>query len=346
MKSDRKTVHFKRGRGLLGALSLKESLKENALSNFQGRENEEPNQSGHAPRPNNKMRPQRVRKLVSSKLSKSLTEKTNHFNNSTPGNKMTSSKLPKLNTRKSIQPKNTENIENKPNTPIIKSLIASCFDETSNHSVGSNSYSTASSNTTESSDGMNIYSLNLTSTEITSKYFELKSSSTIVTLNEETEPVEKKPAENVLVPSFREKKFKWYYNIEATENVSDDIYLKRHQKHENDEIKMQRWDRMRQKNELERQRLLFKENKHQNQVVEVKQSTSGNNCLDPENDMYIIQIIGNELGTITESTTTQPLEATKRTKRIRSQLNKSTNEEEDLNGSIGGEVSKRRRLLC
>ena len=36
MKSDRKTVHFKRGRGLLGALSLKESLKENALSNFQG----------------------------------------------------------------------------------------------------------------------------------------------------------------------------------------------------------------------------------------------------------------------------------------------------------------------
>jgi hypothetical protein len=61
---------------------------------------------------------------------------------------------------------------------------------------------------------------------------------------------------HVVVPSWREVSLKKSYKLEGTENTSEDVYLKRHVKYENEEIKIKRWDMRRQREEFERNKLL------------------------------------------------------------------------------------------
>ena len=60
----------------------------------------------------------------------------------------------------------------------------------------------------------------------------------------------------VLVPCWREIPFKRSFNMEGTENLSDELFLKRHQKYENEEKQIKKWDMQRQRAELERLKLL------------------------------------------------------------------------------------------
>jgi len=67
--------------------------------------------------------------------------------------------------------------------------------------------------------------------------------------------------ECVIVPSFRIKTIKMGFRIEGTENINDDMYEKKHQKLENEEIKIQKWDLKRQQYEYEKIKALQKENR-------------------------------------------------------------------------------------
>lgn len=64
--------------------------------------------------------------------------------------------------------------------------------------------------------------------------------------------------EEVIVPCWRETSLKARYKLEGTENTTDDFYLRRHQKHENEEKQIKRWDIRRQRDEYERNKLLNK----------------------------------------------------------------------------------------
>lgn len=57
------------------------------------------------------------------------------------------------------------------------------------------------------------------------------------------------PVKNVLVPSWRTILIKPIYKLEGTENLNDEFYLKRHQKHENEERIIKKRDLRRQKEE-------------------------------------------------------------------------------------------------
>lgn len=69
-------------------------------------------------------------------------------------------------------------------------------------------------------------------------------------------PVKKEPI--VLVPKWRVNNIKGSYKLEGTENTSDELYAKRHQKYENEEKQIKRWDMRRQREEMERKKLLNK----------------------------------------------------------------------------------------
>lgn len=58
------------------------------------------------------------------------------------------------------------------------------------------------------------------------------------------------PAKSVLVPNWRTVSLKPIYKLEGTENLNDEYYLKRHQKHENEERLVKKRDLRRQKEEF------------------------------------------------------------------------------------------------
>lgn len=62
--------------------------------------------------------------------------------------------------------------------------------------------------------------------------------------------------EQVLVPSWRQRFVSKSYKLEGTENLNDDFYLKRHQKPENEEKQIKKWDIRRQRDELIKRKLL------------------------------------------------------------------------------------------
>lgn len=65
---------------------------------------------------------------------------------------------------------------------------------------------------------------------------------------------ERKEDEEVFVPSFRIKSVPTGYSMEGTENLNDEIYLRRHQKPEHEEKRRKRWDfqRLREEKILEK----------------------------------------------------------------------------------------------
>ena len=65
-----------------------------------------------------------------------------------------------------------------------------------------------------------------------------------------TEPVK------IVVPSWRVIPIKMGYRLEGTENTTDDFYVKKHQKYENEEIRIKRLDMRRQREEHLKERLL------------------------------------------------------------------------------------------
>lgn len=116
------------------------------------------------------------------------------------------------------------------------------LDESSNNSTSSNKSSILTFSTATES-------VSTTST----------TSSTLYTLaNDFTENKHQQVQESkVVVPSWRlSLKYKPFYRIEGTESLTDDTFLKRHQKYENEEIKIKRWDMRRQREEYERNKLL------------------------------------------------------------------------------------------
>lgn len=211
-------------------------------------------------------------RTLNTKLSKSLFESIGHLNysvttNHKPLDQSTparASKLNALNSLKIIHQLVDDNLENRPINPVPESNKSNrkpvrrrhtlyekslnCFDETSNCS--------------NSSDGLNTYSLNPSPTELEYRL-----------LNEIEVPVEevdvpgeasettnevKKEALNVIVPTFRVKKIKMGFRMEGTENMNDDVYEKKHLKLENEEIRIQRWDMKRQRDEFEKSSRLSK----------------------------------------------------------------------------------------
>ena len=122
------------------------------------------------------------------------------------------------------------------------------LDESSNNSTSSNKSSILTCSTATES-------VSTTST----------TSSTLYTLaadnskeNEAGESKQLKEESKVLVPSWRiTTSYKPFYRIEGIkENLTDETFLKRHQKYENEEIKIKRWDMRRQREEYERNKLL------------------------------------------------------------------------------------------
>lgn len=71
-------------------------------------------------------------------------------------------------------------------------------------------------------------------------------------------PVEKSPKKQVLVPNWRSVLLKPTYKLEGTENLNDDFYLKRHQKHENEEKLIKKRDLRRQRDEYLKFKMLNK----------------------------------------------------------------------------------------
>lgn len=212
----------------------------------------------------------------------------------------------------------------------LNSMIMNCFDEVSNNSAGSSSdYLSESSVASSLSDGLNTYSLNLSFLNKINKEISDDSSASpvvapisissnkimtgIPTPPENTKKLitnESDRANVVVVPSFRVKKFKPRYRIEGIENLNDDTFLKRHQKLENEEIKIQKWDMMRQRNEYEKNKALQKENRHltksnskpnstapsvqsspMKRPLTITESTSEEKITLTENDLYIIEKI-------------------------------------------------------
>lgn len=86
-----------------------------------------------------------------------------------------------------------------------------------------------------------------------------KSSSTFSSIESSvsTTSIELKQPE-VLVPTWREVAYKSSYRLEGTENLNDSCYLKRHQKHENEERQIKKWDLRRQKEALLKMKALLR----------------------------------------------------------------------------------------
>lgn len=74
------------------------------------------------------------------------------------------------------------------------------------------------------------------------------------------------------MPEWREMIIKPAYRLEGTENTTADSYLKRHQKFENEEIRIKRWDMRRQKEEYERNKLL--KGRYASQLIQQQSSKS------------------------------------------------------------------------
>lgn len=68
--------------------------------------------------------------------------------------------------------------------------------------------------------------------------------------NNPVESIKSGLSKNVLVPNWRMVSFKPIYKLEGTENLNDEYYLKRHQKHENEERLIKKRDLRRQKEEF------------------------------------------------------------------------------------------------
>lgn len=90
----------------------------------------------------------------------------------------------------------------------------------------------------------------------------------------------------ILVPSYREKVFTPLYRIEGTENITDEIYLKRHQKHENEEKQIKKWDMRRQREDFERMKLIQKQRKKSTSAT-----VQTNDQIDDKQNLYEIETI-------------------------------------------------------
>jgi hypothetical protein len=62
--------------------------------------------------------------------------------------------------------------------------------------------------------------------------------------------------EKIVVPNWRIRLIKVGFRMEGTENTNDDCFLKRHQKHENEEVRIKRRDMRWQRDEMMREKLL------------------------------------------------------------------------------------------
>lgn len=90
----------------------------------------------------------------------------------------------------------------------------------------------------------------------------------------------------IIVPSYREKVFTPLYRIEGTENITDEIYLKRHQKHENEEKQIKKWDMRRQREDFERMKLLQRQRKKSTSAT-----VQTNDQVDDKPNIYEIETI-------------------------------------------------------
>lgn len=211
----------------------------------------------------------------------------------------------------------------------LNSIIINCLNETSNNSSGSISDCSTESRTSTDfpslSGNSNSYCLNLpyfstinktsNSNLISDTVADLKHDKKSINKTSEVTELSSLKSENinVIVPSFRIKNFNARYKIEGTENLNDDTYTKRHQKLENEEIKIQKWDRMRQRHEYEKNKALMRENRHSSkqnskangvtssvQVWPIRRATTDESTVDEkiiisENDLYIIEIMNDDI---------------------------------------------------
>lgn len=212
----------------------------------------------------------------------------------------------------------------------LNSLVLNYFDETSNNSTGASSdYSvdSSTSNSNSSDNSLITYSLNLPNEyensflaklepKLEEKHVEIKTNPTETNslVEEKKEKMTKKislSTDQVIVPNFRIKNFKPRYRIEGCENMSDEAYSKRHQKLENEEIKIQKWDIKRQKEEFEKNKALEKEKKPSTKLVNNNKAVTPLNLINDsnepiiltENDMYIIEVIDGDQSIENGSTT-------------------------------------------
>lgn len=92
----------------------------------------------------------------------------------------------------------------------------------------------------------------------------------------------------ILVPNWRVKVIRKGFKLEGTENMLEDFYLKKHQKHENEEIRIKRNDMRRQREELMREKLLQRQNQVVSSVPTIKSSKNCSKKVDmEEQDVYM-----------------------------------------------------------
>lgn len=153
-------------------------------------------------------------------------------------------------------------------------------DESSNNSLASSSVSSYMTTSSEFSQLPNFLAQHLNNT---TKSMPVKE----VTKTKESESA-------IPVPGWRVKPIAVGFRLEGTENTSDDVYAKRHQRHETDEIKIKRRDIRRQYENYLREKMMLKEGRKVATSTSNSQTNKKNPITSIPDDGHIYSMVCDE----------------------------------------------------